>query len=112
MRSCARGARHVRHATLEVVMPRIHATAAAALLLALGCSSVFAGDFMPRASNGFAAVGDDAPARTRCPDVGSSAPMSEDSPSHTSPGAAASPSASPLRSAKHIGIDDLANDAH
>jgi hypothetical protein len=38
--------------------------------------------------------------------------MSEDSPSHASPGAAASPSASPLRSAKHIGIDDVANDAH
>ena len=92
-------------------MPRIHAIAAAVLLVAFGCSSAQAGDFAARASGSFAAVGD-AGARTTCPDT-VSAPMSDADAGSAAPDAAAADGAhsGPTRSARHIGVDD-ASDVH
>ena len=86
---------------------------AAALTIAFVCSNAVAGDFVPRATNSFAAVGDDPGSRASCPDGGSGPAMNETDPSvHSSPGPASAPVVTPSRSAKHIGIDDAAVDTH
>lgn len=96
-------------------MSRSQAILAAVLLAALGCSSAIASDFVPRSSGSFAPVGDEAGARATCSDVGAGSAMSENDssePVHVSPGpAAATTTTGPTRSAKHIGVDDVASDA-
>ena len=94
-------------------MSRSQAILAATLLLAIGWTSALAGDFVPRATNSYAAIGDDPGTRASCPDAGSSAPMNEVETSvRNSPGPADAPPATPARSAKHIGVDDAATDTH
>jgi len=94
-------------------MSRSQAILAAMLLFAIGSASALAGDFVPRATNSYAAISDDAGTRASCPDVGSSAGMNEVETSlHSSPGPADPPAAAPARSAKHIGVDDAATDTH
>ena len=78
-------------------MPRIRAVFVA-LAFVCASSAACAGDFMPRATNGFAAVGDDPGPRSASVDVGSAAPMSESE----SPGPARA--TTPSRSG-HVGVD-------
>ena len=82
-------------------MPRFQTIVAAALLMTFGISAACAGDFMPRAASGFAAVGDDPGARSASVDGA----MSEsDCPTtaHSDPGPAAAP-----RRAGHVGADEV-----
>src|SRR6516164_1942847 len=85
----------------EVDMPRFQTIVAAALLMTFGCTIACAGDFMPRAASGFAAVGDDPGSRSASVDGA----MSEsDCPTtaHSDPGPAAAP-----RRAGHVGADEV-----
>src|SRR5262249_26886970 len=78
----------------EVDMLRFHIILAAALLMPLGCNAACQGDFLPRPSNGFAAVGDDSGSHSS---GGDRAVMSEpDSAPAPSPGP--SPANTPTRS--------------
>jgi hypothetical protein len=88
----------------EVDMSRFHAIVAAALLMTFGGTVAYAGDFMPRAAGGFAAVGDDPGSRSTSVDGA----MSEsDCPTaaHSDPGPAAAP-----RRATRVGADDTSAD--
>ena len=94
-------------------MPRNHAIAAAVLLVALGCSCAQAGDFVPRTTGSFAAVGEGAATVSTCPEATSTAAMSDADAVAAHDGvAAASVHSGPTRSAKHIGVDDVVTDAH
>lgn len=78
-------------------MPRIRAVFVA-LAFVCASSAACAGDFMPRATAGYAAVGDDPGPRSASVDVGSAAPMSE----AESPGPVRA--SAPSRSG-HVGVD-------
>lgn len=85
-------------------MPRFHALIIA-LVFAAAVPAAFAGDFVPRAGNGFGAVGDDPGARSAS-DMGPAAAMSEpDSTVVRSPGPAQE--SAPPRHAR-VGADDVA----
>ena len=93
-------------------MPRNHAIAAAALLVAL-CSCAQARDLLPRSTGSFAAVGEGAATASTCPEATATAAMSDaDASGATRDSAAASVHSGPTRSAKHIGVDDVVGDAH
>jgi hypothetical protein len=91
-------------------MLRSQAILAVALLFAAGCSAACAGDFMPRAANGIAAVADDHAGRSVSADAGPTAVMSEPDATPVARVAPA-PVTSPRRAA-HVGADDVAADAH
>jgi hypothetical protein len=95
----------------EVVMLRFQAIVAVALLFAAGCSAACAGDFLPRAANGLAAVGDDPGARSASADVGATAAMSE-SEASVSARSAVPARATPARRGAHLGTDEVAADVH
>ena len=87
-------------------MLRINAVLVA-LAFACAASAACAGDFVPRATNGYGAVGDDPGARSAGADMGAAAPMSE----AESPGPARVASA-PV-GAGHVGVEGAqAAEAH
>lgn len=93
-------------------MPSSKAIVAAALLFALACSSACAGDFMPRSSGSFGAVGDDPASRTTCADAPNAAMSESDAaPAASSPGTTVVRSV-PIHTSKHIGVDDVVSDVH
>lgn len=92
-------------------MPSSKAIVAAALLFALGCSSACAGDFMPRSSGSFGAVGNDPATRATCADAPSAAMSESDVAAPSSPGATVVRSV-PIHTSKHIGVDDVVSDIH
>lgn len=83
-------------------MRRIHGVIVAALVLGAACSGVHAGDFMPRAGNALAAVGDDAAPRA-------AAAMSE--PESDAPAAPVAPAVSNTPRAARIGAGDIGAEA-
>ncbi len=93
-------------------MLRSQAILAVALLFAAGCSAAYAGDFLPRAANGLAAVADDHAARPACPDAGPTAVMSEPDAAPVARAETAPATATTVRRAAHVGADDVAADTH
>lgn len=78
-----------------------------ALLLAVACSGVSAGDFVPRSGNGFAPVGDDPGARAAGAEAADIAAMGE-SEATTVPGIATTPAhahAAVARPVARVGAD-------
>jgi hypothetical protein len=93
-------------------MPRSQLILAATLLFALGGSVACAGDFVPRATNSYASIGDDpGPRSTSCPDAGAVAAASNEADAATVHATEPSHPSAP-RSARHIGVDDAAADSH
>ena len=94
-------------------MPGIPTIIVATLVAMLGCSSALAGDFVPRATGNFSALGDDPGARSSCPEAATNVAMSEvDTTQAQDTSSARVVHVGPTRSAKHIGVDDVAADAH
>ncbi|HEY2395797.1 MAG TPA: hypothetical protein VGH81_07460 [Rudaea sp.] len=93
-------------------MLRSQAILAVALLFAAGCSAACAGDFMPRAANGLAAVADDHAARSTSADAGPTAVMSEPDATPVARAAPVPATTTAVRRAVHVGADDVAVDAH
>lgn len=92
-------------------MPSSKGFAAAALMIVLGCSCAYAGDFVPRSSGTFGAVGDDPATRTSCADAPNAAMSESDVVAAPSNPGVSSGQNAPVRNAKHIGVDDVVNDA-
>jgi len=91
-------------------MPRNYAILALLLVAAAGCPVVYAGDFVARASSGYAPAGDEAGAR-----AGHQTAMNEsdDPPAVRTPDT--DTGASPVttaRRAAHVGADDSSGGAH
>src|SRR4029453_3343231 len=88
-------------------MPRNYAILALLFVAATGCPAVYAGDFVARASSGYAPAGDEAGAR-----IGHVAMKESDSaPAVRTPDTDAAPVATAPQAA-HVGTDDAAGSAH
>jgi hypothetical protein len=89
-------------------MPRNYAILALLFVAVSGCPAVYAGDFVTRASGGYAPVGDEAGAR-----AGHVAAMNESdsNPAVRTPDTDAAP-VTTTRRAAHVGADDSAGGAH
>jgi hypothetical protein len=93
----------------EVFMPRNYAILALLLVVATGSSAVQAGDFVSRASGGYAAAGDEAGARAGR--VATAAMDESEAPAVRTPDADAAPPASTRHTAR-VGADDATGGAH
>jgi hypothetical protein len=92
----------------EVFMPRNYAILALLLVAVSGCPALYAGDFVTRASGGYAPAGDDTGARAGR----AAAAMSEsDTQVVRTPDTDTAP-ATTTRRAAHVGADDAAANAH
>lgn len=92
-------------------MPRNYAILALLLVAASGCPAVYAGDFVPRATGGYASAGDDSGAGVGR--VAATAAMGEsDAPVLRTPDADAAPAPGTRRAAPLVGADDTAGGAH
>jgi hypothetical protein len=93
-------------------MPRFQVILAATLMVTLVSSGACAGDFVPRATNSFAAIGDDPGARSSgCAEADAAAGATTSEPDTVATMRAAPSHTSAPRSARHIGVDD-ASDTH
>jgi hypothetical protein len=90
-------------------MPRNYAILALLFVAVSGCPAVYAGDFVTRASSGYAPVGDEAGAR-----AGHVAAMNESgsAPAVRTPDTDADAAPVTTRRATHVGTDDSAGGAH
>ena len=91
-------------------MPRNYAILALLLVAAPGSQAVYAGDFVPRATSGYAPAGDES--SSRAGRVAATAAMNEcDTQTVRTPDTDAAP-VTTTRHAAHVGTDDAAAGAH
>ena len=91
----------------EVFMPRNYAILALLFVAASGCPAVYAGDFVTRASSGYAPAGDEAGRAGRAPAMNES----DSAPAVRTPDTDTAPVTATRRAAQ-VGADDSAGGAH